>query len=395
MGLRLLGGLTPAQFLKDYWQKRPLLVRGAIPGFVDLVTRDELSKLAAETEVASRLIMEHGAKRPWQLQHGPFTPTKLRRLPKTHWSLLVSNLEQKVEGAALLLEQFNFIPSWRAEDIMVSFAPEHGSVGPHVDAYDVFLLQGLGRRRWGIAEDFDPRIKPDLDIRVLRQFSPEQEWVLDPGDLLYLPPRVAHYGVALEDCLTYSVGFRAPMRAELIEDLFKLPLSLYRLVCGVERYADPDLEVQANPGEINAATLRRIQAIVAEPLTNEEMLGRWFGAFITRPEVTVAKRRRPSAEQVRALIREPRLCCGEQVRMAYYAGRSDQVYVFAGGDEMELPRSLLALVERLCLSRRFPGADLAHEIDRLGSREDQAAAFSLLSELYARRALQRLCDHFP
>src|SRR4051812_20292918 len=207
MGPMLLGKVTPAQFLKQYWQKKPLLVRGAFPGFRDPVTPDQLAGLALEDDVDSRLVMERGGKKPWEVTLGPQRAAKLRGLPRSHWTLLVQGVDRYVPGVAALLEPFRFIPDWRVEDIMISFAPQAGTVGPHIDSYDVFLIQGQGRRRWQLDPAAGGALRPGLDLRILKQFTAKQDWVLEPGDMLYLPPDLAHHGTALEDCLTYSVGF--------------------------------------------------------------------------------------------------------------------------------------------------------------------------------------------
>jgi len=197
--MQLLGGLTPERFLAEYWQKRPLLVRQAIPGFKSPLSADELAGLACEPEVESRLILEKGGSRPWQLEHGPFEEERFATLPESHWTLLVQRVNHWVPAVADLLDHFAFLPSWRLDDIMISYAADQGSVGPHTDQYDVFLLQGAGRRRWQIdasVTDESPLLDHP-DLRILAQFHATDEWVLEPGDLLYLPPGLAHYGVAL------------------------------------------------------------------------------------------------------------------------------------------------------------------------------------------------------
>lgn len=215
--MQLLGGLSAAQFLREYWQKQPLLIRKAMPHWRDPLSPEELAGLACEPGVEARLVLQRAGVGPWSVRHGPFSEADFLTLPETHWTLLVQDAEK--QAPALLgdfLEPFRFIPDWRCDDLMISYAPTDGSVGPHWDQYDVFLLQGKGRRRWQIStQPLQPdNLLPDTELRILCDFTPEQEWLLEPGDMLYLPPRVAHHGVAVEPCLTYSIGWRAPAYRE-------------------------------------------------------------------------------------------------------------------------------------------------------------------------------------
>lgn len=213
-----LGGLTSAEFLRDYWQKKPLLVRNAFPELAYRLSPEDLMELAQEESAESRIILENG-KTPWELRRGPFTPKQLKLLPKTHWTLLVQAVDHYLPELADYLDHFSFIPNWRIDDIMLSFAPEGGSVGPHYDQYDVFLIQGIGNRHWKLGQHCDestPRLE-NTPLRILADLEVNFDEVLNPGDLLYVPPGLAHYGVAQNDCTTYSIGFRAPALAHLLE----------------------------------------------------------------------------------------------------------------------------------------------------------------------------------
>jgi len=255
----LLGGLTPDRFLRRHWQKKPLLIRAAEPAFRDPISPARLLALAARADVESRLVRERGGSRKWEVTDGPLPRRLTSGLGTSHWTVLVQNVDAHVPAVADLIERFDFLPRWRVDDVMVSLAAPRGSVGPHVDSYDVFLLQGRGRRLWRVAERFEEDYVRGLDLRVLRGFRAEKEWVLGPGDMLYVPPGVAHHGVALEECLTYSIGFRAPAHYDLVAGF------LQRLVEGVDRsrrYADPDLAPTRAPGEISPAALARLRRIV-------------------------------------------------------------------------------------------------------------------------------------
>ena len=259
--LQLLGGLTVDQFLNEYWQKKPLLIRNAFPDFKSPLSADELAGLACENEVESRIILEKDGPAPWTIEHGPFIENRFTSLPKTHWTLLVQGVDTWVPEVAELIEPFRFIPDWRIDDIMISYAPKHGSVGPHLDQYDVFLIQAQGHRHWQIntqAYSKDDCIA-GISLSILKSFEAELEWTLAPGDMLYLPPNIAHYGVAQDDCMTYSVGFRAPARSEILSAFID---DLLPELSEAQRYEDKQLQMQDNPGEISAQTLHKIHNII-------------------------------------------------------------------------------------------------------------------------------------
>jgi len=217
----LLGGLSPERFLRDHWQKRPLLIRQAVPGFAGIIDRDAFLTLATRADATSRLVIHHPRRRGrarWERHDGPFGGLDASMLPRSHWTLLVNAVETLVPGGWELLQKFAFVPSARIDDLMVSYAAPGGSVGPHDDRYDVFLLQGPGRRRWQVSTGGSREHDPAAAIKVLKDFRPEEEWVLEPGDMLYLPPGVAHHGVAFGECMTCSIGFRAPSQQELLAD---------------------------------------------------------------------------------------------------------------------------------------------------------------------------------
>ncbi|UTW45817.1 cupin domain-containing protein [bacterium SCSIO 12696] len=285
-----LGNITTEEFLRYYWQKKPLLVRNAFPNFESPLTPDELAGLALEDEVESRIVLENGTDGPWQLLNGPFEEDVFTQLPETHWTLLVQAVDQWVPEAQSILEAFRFLPRWRLDDLMVSYAPEGGSVGPHFDYYDVFLIQGHGQRRWQVgskADDDSPRID-GTPLRILKEFIPEQEWVLEPGDMLYLPPQYSHNGVALNDCLTYSVGFRAPSIGEIIDDLATEAISHHR---GHQRYTDPAQPVKHH-GEISEAAVERLGELLQTALLDKQLLRNWLGRTMTSrkyPELDISQ----------------------------------------------------------------------------------------------------------
>ena len=276
-------GMPPARFLRDYWQKRPLLVRGAFPGFVSPVEPDDLAGLACEPMATSRLVLHDARRDRYALEHGPFEESRFAALPKSsRWSLLVQDCDKLLAEVDAILAHFRFVPAWRVDDVMISYATDGGSVGAHVDQYDVFLLQATGRRRWQI--DTDPKapraFRADAELKLLERFDPDRDWVLEPGDMLYLPPGVPHHGTAIGECTTWSIGMRAPSVAEMLVDYAEF---LAERIDESQRYADPDLAPPREPAAIGDDALARVARALKRGFpTDRETLADWFGAFITR-----------------------------------------------------------------------------------------------------------------
>lgn len=274
-------GMPAARFLKEYWQKKPLLIRQAFPGYVSPIQPEDLAGLACEEAALSRIVVHDRANDRWTLRSGPFQEDEFPDMPDHDWTLLVQDVDKWDVDVRELLEAFDFLPRWRLDDIMVSFAATGGSVGAHVDQYDVFLLQAQGERHWQIDASPNPptAFRDDAELKLLREFTPTHDWVLEPGDMLYLPPGVPHHGVAVNPCLTFSVGMRAPSSAELISDY------LDTLVAEADegvRYHDEDLSPPKDPNEIDADAMKRVvEALNALRMNDPDKLGDWFGRFIT------------------------------------------------------------------------------------------------------------------
>ena len=277
--LTLLGEISIDTFLKEYWHKKPLLIRGAIPNFEGFLTPNELAGLACEEDVQSRLVSYQ--KKQWKLEQGPFPEKRFAKLPERDWTLLVQSVNHHMQEGNDLLQQFNFIPHARLDDLMVSYAPDGGGVGPHFDSYDVFLLQGCGQRLWRMSEQKDLSLVAGAPLRILQNFHSEQEWTLSAGDMLYLPPHVAHWGIAIGDCMTYSIGFRAPSAEELSGEFLNY-LQMRRELSG--RYSDPDLTVQSHPAEISAGMIKKVDSILDGLKWNEEDVARFLGQYLSEPK---------------------------------------------------------------------------------------------------------------
>jgi 50S ribosomal protein L16 3-hydroxylase len=237
--LALLGGMTPAKFMQRHWQKKPLLVRQAIPGFVPPLTRAHLFDLAQSDDVESRLVVQGAGPQGWQMRSGPFARRSLPPLGRAGWTLLVQGVDLHDDAVHRLMQQFRFVPDARLDDLMISYATDQGGVGPHFDSYDVFLLQAQGQRRWRIGRQKDLTLQEDVPLKILANFEPEQEFVLEPGDMLYLPPRYAHDGIAEGECQTYSIGFRSPARGELARELIQRLAEDAGDAAGATLYRDP------------------------------------------------------------------------------------------------------------------------------------------------------------
>ena len=384
--MKLLGELTAQQFLSEYWQQKPLVVRGALPDFECPVTPEEIGGLSLEEDVESRLLQ---AQPEWQLRNGPFKEEDLTSLPDSHWTLLIQEINKQVPEFALLQERFNFLPNWRLDDVMVSFSPEHGTVGPHADNYDVFIIQGPGRRLWQIShqESGEEALIPNMPLRVLKDFRAEQEWILEEGDMLYIPPGVVHNGVALEDCINISVGFRAPTKIDLISRHFAEILAEMADMGETEEesfYEDPGRIPQSNPGEISAADLSSIRAILRElPNQSDDELNHWFGRYTTSvppghylpdPEESIS-----AQALLKAIEKSGALWRSEYARFSYIES-NDQLALFVAGEAFAINHELFDAIKLLCGQRHL---DLA-EISPYLSNNDY---LELLTTLYNMGAL--------
>jgi 50S ribosomal protein L16 3-hydroxylase len=277
-----LGNFPIDEFLSKYWQKKPLLLRHALPEIASPVSAEVLAGLACEDEVESRIIIQQD--NDWKLMHGPFNEDTFTNLPESHWTLLVQAVDHWVPEAAKFLQPFNFIPRWRIDDLMMSYASDGGSVGPHFDHYDVFLVQTEGRRKWEIGHrcNDDTALVENLPLSILRDFAAQKSWILEPGDILYVPPGFAHHGVAHGDhCITCSVGFRAPSHSEILREYSDY---ISERVSESIRYQDPDDAIQNNAGEISSQTINEIKNIVSHYIEDQNLLRDWFGRYITTPK---------------------------------------------------------------------------------------------------------------
>jgi 50S ribosomal protein L16 3-hydroxylase len=339
----LLGGLTPQVFMRRHWQKRPLLIRQAVPGVTPPASRHELFALAADDTVESRLVERRGDA--WTLRHGPFARRQLPSVKQAAWTLLVQGVDLHVDAAHELLSRFRFVPDARLDDLMISYASDGGGVGPHFDSYDVFLLQVQGRRRWRIGKLDDTTLQPDVPLKILARFEPEEEWVLEPGDMLYLPPRWAHDGVAEGECMTCSIGFRAPAKDEIGREVMQ------RVLEGEEPGAAPQLYRDSSQAATDAPARipTTLQAFTAEAVLrlaeNPRALACALGEWLSEPKPSVSFESGAPAGAGADLVLDRR------TRMLY-----DDEHVFINGESYRAAGADAALMRQLADRRSLPAA---------------------------------------
>ena len=357
--LTLLGGLTPAQFMKRHWHKKPLLVRNAIPDFKPCVGRAELVALAGRDDVESRLIV-HGDK-GWKMQHGPLPRRSLPPFSQKNWTFLVQGVDLHHDGVHQLMQQFRFVPDARLDDLMISYASDGGGVGPHFDSYDVFLLQAHGQRRWRIGRQKDFTLQEGVPLKILQNFEPEEEFVLNPGDMLYLPPKYAHDGIAEGECMTWSIGFRSPQQGELAREILLGLADEALQQAGDGVYRDPGQPAVARPAAMPVDLLGFAQQALAQAQRDPHLLALLLGEYLTEPKANVWF----DAEQDSAWVPGQGVVLDRRTRMLY-----DGRHVFINGEGFHVAGRDGKLLRQLADERRLSAADCA----RLGADAQQALA---------------------
>jgi 50S ribosomal protein L16 3-hydroxylase len=343
--------LSPENFLSEYWQKKPLHIKNAYPDFQDPVSPEELAGLACEEEVESRLVFNE--KNTWRLQNGPFSEQDFTSLPNKNWSLLVQAVDQWLPPVKKLLAEVNFIPDWRLDDVMVSYATEKAGIGPHFDYYDVIIIQGQGQRQWQIGQRCDhlSNLRDDSELKILQEFVVSEEFTLESGDALYIPPGIAHQGTSLNNSLSYSIGFRAPSYSEIIS---QYAAALCAEFTEDQRYSDPDISLQSSTAEISTESLDRMKLLLTNVLQNEQEIEQWFGQHMTQrkyPELSYF----PEIESTPASLAEAlsngiKLEKHPAARLAFHQ-KDETIYLFADGETFIINQNneeSIALLAELC-----------------------------------------------
>lgn len=347
----MIHNLNIDDFLKNYWQKKPLLIRAAFPNYQSPITAEELAGLACEYFIESRIIFEQKTAPKWKLENGPFPESRFSDLAKSHWTLLIQGLNKIFPQFDDLLHEFNFIPSWRVDDVMASYAAPNGSVGPHIDQYDVFLLQATGQRKWMISEESvnEADFETNIPLKIIKNFKTGSEWILEAGDMLYLPANVAHYGIGMEDCMTFSIGFRAPSHAELLsayidEHIANLDDNL--------RYQDPDLSANQNNGEISSDAINKIQELLLSQFSDKSKVEDWFGRFITEylndDENRIEKNTLSTAEFLVAFKNTGTLRRPATVRANYLINQDGNLALYVNGIKQNIKPETNSIVMLFC-----------------------------------------------
>jgi len=344
-------------FLRDYWQKKPLLIKNPWGSWSDPLEPDDLAGLACEESVESRLITQTGAKGGWNVENGPLPEERFGQLGDKDWTLLVQAVDHYVPEVAALIEPFRFIPNWRIDDVMVSYAAKGGGVGPHFDQYDVFLIQGVGQRRWQIGGvcNADTATLPHDDLRLLAEFEADEEWICEPGDIVYIPPGVSHNGTAISDhCMTYSIGFRAPSRSELIGYWADDMIAEMK---DDDRYTDPLLKAQGNPGEIEPDAIDALHRMITERMGDRSAFARWFGQYNSTPKYPDVDWRTEDStgtDQLREhLVSGEPLFRNPASRFAFIRKQDKALTLFVDGTSYECTDQSAAFAEILCARDRF------------------------------------------
>ena len=359
-----LGDLSADEFLTEYWQKKPLLIRNALPMSAPPISAEELAGMACELEDAGRIIQEHHKDGAWQVSYGPFDDEDFTSLPESHWTLLVTDCEKHLPELRSLIEPFRFIPDWRIDDLMISYAADQGSVGPHVDQYDVFLLQLEGQREWqvgGIASNDD--CIADLDLSILKQFSPNDTWLLSPGDMLYLPPGYSHHGIARGACMTASIGFRAPSHRDILQawmddKIMQIPEDL--------RLTDPQLTSTTDPAEISASAADHVESIIDQHLQqSSDAFKDWLGNYLTEtaPYIVGADRSIDKEAFITELQKPQTVITHTPYSRFSWQQNESVIMLSANGKTWQLPSALQSDISLLSRKNHIKTTELSNPKD--------------------------------
>lgn len=371
--LSFLGGLTAEEFLTEYWQKKPLFVKNAFPDFEDPLSADEIAGLAFESFIPSRFIFEEGGERPWQFKMGPATEEDFATLKDKKWMLVINDVEKNLPELKAVTAPFHFIPNWRLDDLQVSLGEDGGNVGAHWDDYDVFLIQGMGQKKWQIS--YAPVSEDDfmkgVDIRLIENFKADEEWIVEPGDMLYLPPKIGHYGVNIGRSVTWSVGFRAPKHQEMFRDFIEMK---FDNMAEDARFSDPELSVAQNYGELSDEALDKVVSILQEGLlTNRDEIAKWFGAFMTEPKMFQAPdllEEKITSSDILEFLEEGGALEVHPGLTLIHRQIGAQYYLFAGGKSYPLPEEQSALIQTIVNAEFLEFEDLEAFIS-----EEESIAF--------------------
>lgn len=380
-----LDSFEPDNFLRDYWQKKPLFIKNPWREWCTPLEPDELAGLACEDNIESRLVVQKGEG--WEVEHGPFPENRFGSLGNRQWTLLVQAVDHYAPTVAELLQPFRFIPNWRIDDIMVSYAAEEGGVGAHFDQYDVFLIQGSGKRRWQIGEHCDENspLIPNDGLKLLAEFQPTQEWICEPGDILYIPPGISHNGVAVgQDCMTYSIGFRAPSKLDLVSHWVDEPPEDIDNI----RYSDQDLQIQQNPGEILPRAIDRLHNLVGSELADREDFAEWFGRYNSAPkypDIDWSPEKNMSTDDLSDAVNAGQVLVKNPAsRFSFIQNRPNTLTLFVDGEMIECEDDTVQLAQHICAANSIQAMIPTNSV----------TAYELLTLLYNQGSLYLMDDSY-
>lgn len=368
----LLGHMPVDKFLSEYWQKKPLLIKQALPGFNSPVSAEELAGLACDADVESRIVLEKDGLHPWELRTGPFQESDFAHLPETHWTLLIQDIEKHLPELCWITDLFDFIPDWRMDDLMISYAADQGSVGPHLDAYDVFLLQAEGKRHWKINTDTTSPLEKlsDTALDIISNFNSEQDWIVEPGDLLYLPPGVAHFGIATGECITCSIGFRAPSHVDMVQHFMDLILDSIKPDI---LYQDPQLILQKNPHELTKQSIQHLWKTVEQYLSaNPSLINQWAGTLLSEGKQAFQTQHLEQMNPVSGFFEQWQntgvLYKNTALKFLYLQTETG-LHFYIDGQHLQYPDELLPQAEWICASLQISWQQYEDHVDKneLGS----------------------------
>ncbi|MCH2157167.1 MAG: cupin domain-containing protein [Oleiphilaceae bacterium] len=369
--LDVLGGISAEHFLREYWQKKPLLIRQALPEFESPITPDEMAGLSLEEDIESRIIIEQEGTQHWKLETGPFSEERFSELEGLNWTLLIQQLDAWLPEANALKKLFNFIPDWRVDDIMASYAPKGGSVGPHCDFYDVFLVQAYGERHWRLGQwcDATTPTRSDTNLSILEEFETSDDWVLKPGDILYVPPKLAHYGIAENDCITLSVGFRAPKALEALS-------SFTDYLCEKAKvnpfFSDPNRAHQYESALISDNDKAALQQLLLDSISDKEMFNEWLGSFLSEPknnQILIPDDDISDAQDALDALSQLDVVYKNEGSRFFYTTLDKDVYLSVDGESFKLNNAHLTFVQHLCVEDEFDAQSLLTYCNMLETQE--------------------------
>ena len=351
------GSITVQQFLDEYWQKKPLLVRGAWPGFENPLPPDDFLRLSCRDDALSRLMIKHEGEHNWELREGPFEAAEFTSLPQSQWTLLIQEVDRLVPAVRDMLRAVDFLPRWRMDDVMISYAANGGGVGAHIDNYDVFLLQGHGRRRWQInmTPVEEERLIEDIDVSILADFEADRDWVLEPGDMLYLPPRIAHFGVAEGECMTFSIGCRAPSEQDILGAVLEQALMS---VDPDARYADPDLSLSDPRAGLGDGVMTWVSSLIEGLMADKDALREMLGTILSQPRRWTDESALPQEALADALAGGGRVRPASSSQVLMEPGPDGVLWLFAAGEAIELDPAFEPALTQLILGDGLTADDL-------------------------------------